>query len=114
MKLIPRVGATLLVSFLLGCSSPAPKSKETPESAPEKSVESSRALGIESAKGGQNNLRIPYPNREVAVRTSDGKIAHFISDDQGLIRLPDGDFFDPSKLEILVCRSLTGCSAPTF
>lgn len=114
MKPFPIAYGALLMSLLFGCSLPEPKSTETPESAPEKGVDSSRASGIESAKSGQNNLRIPYPNREVAVRTSDGKIERFKSDDQGLIRLPDGDFFDPEKLEIMVCRSLTGCSAPKF
>ncbi|MGJ7609839.1 MULTISPECIES: hypothetical protein [unclassified Variovorax] len=114
MKLIPIACGALLMSLLFGCSLPEPRSEETSESAPERSVDSSRASGIESAKSGQNNLRISYPNGEVAVRTSDGKIARFKSDDQGLIQLPDGDLFDPEKLEIMMCRSLTGCSAPKF
>ncbi|MGJ7568252.1 hypothetical protein ACSFBM_30665 [Variovorax sp. GB1R11] len=114
MKLISIACAALLVSFLFGCSSPAPKSKKTPESVPEKNVAFPRAQGIAPAKSGQNNLRIPYPNGEVAVRTRDGKISRFKSDDKGLVRLPDGDLFDPEQLEILVCRSSTGCPAPTY
>jgi ABC-type uncharacterized transport system auxiliary subunit len=114
MKLISIACAALLVSFLVGCSSPTPKSKKTPESEPAENVEFPRAQSTAPAKSGQNNLRIPYPNREVAVRTHDGKISSFKSDEKGLVRLPDGDLFDPEQLEILVCRSSAGCPAPTY
>lgn len=105
MKLISMASVALLVSCLLGCASPATTSKTTPEPASETSVK--------PAKTGQNNLKIPYPNSEVAVRTRDGKMTRFKSNDQGLVRLPDGDLFDPPKTEIFVCRSSTACPAPT-
>lgn len=98
MRWISRLVVAILAFVLWGCST------TTPASAP-------RPTGGVEAKT-KNVLRIPYPNRMVAVRTPSGSTSTYTSDQKGIVRLPDGEEFNPENLEVMVCRMPSGCSVP--
>jgi hypothetical protein len=54
----------------------------------------------------------PYANREVWVKPPDGEITKYVSDEQGVVKFPGGEKFNPENLNVFMCQTRSSCTEP--